>query len=57
MTVYLSNRDGDGKTNEEGHLRLLSKILSGQVLGSDSLKVIENSPLGLSVIVQEGLIS
>lgn len=54
MTVYLSNRDGDGKTNEEGHLRLLSKILEGQVLGADSLKVTQNSPLGLSVLVQAG---
>lgn len=54
MTVYLSNRDGDGKTNEEGHLRLLSKVLEGEVLTSADLEVSQNSPLGLSVIVSAG---
>lgn len=54
MTVYLSNRDGDGKTNEEGHLRLLSKVLEGQVLTPSDLEVTENDPLGLTVLVQIG---
>lgn len=54
MTVYLSNRDGLGKTNEEGHLRLLSKVLEGEVLSSNDLKVTQNSPLGLSVLVSAG---
>lgn len=54
MTIYLSNRDGDGKTNEEGHLRLLSRILTGDVLAPTDLQVTQNSPLGLSVIVKKG---
>jgi microcystin-dependent protein len=54
MTVYLSNRDGNGKTNEEGHYRLLSRMTEGQALESDDLLVVQNSPLGLSVLVQAG---
>ena len=54
MTVYLSNRDGDGKTNEEGHYRLLSKILNGQVLGDTDLQVVENTSLDMSVLVKAG---
>jgi microcystin-dependent protein len=54
MTVYLSNRDGNGKTNEEGHYRLLSKMTTGQALTSTDVKVTENSPLALSVLVQPG---
>lgn len=54
MTVYLSNRDGNGKTNEEGHYRLQTKILTGQVLGANALKVTQNSPLGMSVLVGAG---
>ena len=54
MTVYLSNRDGNGKTNEEGHYRLLSKVLSGKVVASADLQVTQNSPLGLSVLVNSG---
>ena len=54
MTVYLSNRDGDGKTNEEGHLRLLSKVLIGEVLTPADLAVSENSPLAMSVLVAAG---
>ena len=54
MTVYLTNRDGNGKTNEEGHYRLVSKILSGQVMTANDLKVIENTTPNMSVIVQAG---
>lgn len=54
MTVYLSNRDGNGKTNEEGHYRLLSKVLTGKVVASADLQVTQNSPLGLSVLVNSG---
>lgn len=54
MTIYLSNRDGDGKTNEEGHFRLLSQVLDGQVLGNTRLEVSENTSLGMSVLVQPG---
>lgn len=54
MTVYLTNRDGNGKTNEEGHYRLMSKLLSGQVLTANDLKVIENTTPNMSVIVKAG---
>lgn len=54
MTVFLSNRDGNGKTNEEGHYRLQTRILSGFNLETNDLKVTENSPLGLSVLVSAG---
>lgn len=55
MTVYLTNRDGSGKTNEEGHYKLLGSILSGNVQASTSLQVIQNSPLGMSVLVKSGI--
>lgn len=54
MTIYLSNRDGNGKTSEEGHYKLQTSVFSGNVLGSDSLKVKQNSPLGRSVLVSSG---
>ena len=54
MALYLSNRDGDGKTNEEGHYRLLSRILDGAVLLDSDLKVTESSTIGLQVDVQPG---
>lgn len=54
MTLYLSNRDGNGKTNEEGHYRLLSKVLAGEVLTSTDLQVTENSPLAMNVLVKAG---
>lgn len=54
MTVYLSNRDGNGKTNEEGHYRLLSDSLQGQVLGANSLKVVESNTPAMNVVVSPG---
>lgn len=54
MTLYLSNRDGDGKTSEEGHYRLQTQILTNDVLGSSSLQVTQNSPVGMSVLVGTG---
>jgi hypothetical protein len=53
MTLYVSNRDGNGKTDEIGHYRLPSNITSGAVL-FPGLTVTQNSPLGLSVIVNTG---
>lgn len=52
MTRLLSNRDG-GKTNEEGHYRFPLNAWSGNVLG-DGLNVTQNSPLGMSVLVNDG---
>lgn len=54
MTLFLSNRDGDGKTSEEGHYRLQTEVFSGDVLQADSMKVTQNSPTGMSVLVQPG---
>lgn len=52
MAVYLSNRDG-GKTDEEGHYRFQNNVWSGNVIGNGVL-VTENSPLGMSVLVNDG---
>lgn len=56
MTLYLSNRDGDGKTNEEGHYRFQTKTWSGNVIvgSGDDLAVTQNSPLGMSVVIGTG---
>ena len=54
MTLYLSNRDGNGKTSEEGHFRLPTKILTGDVYDATALAVTQNSPLALSVLVAPG---
>ena len=54
MTVYLSNRDGNGKTSEEGHYKFQTAVWSGSVLGSTALAVTQNSPLGMSVIISAG---
>lgn len=54
MTLYLSNRDGNGKTSEEGHYRLQTALLTGNTLQSTSLAVTQNSPTGLSVLVAPG---
>lgn len=54
MSIYLSNRDGDGKTNEEGHYRLQTRIFEGFNLYQDDLKVVETSPLSMSVWVSPG---
>lgn len=51
MATYLSNRDG-GKTNEEGHYRFEVKSFTGNV--NNGLKVIQNNPLSMSVLVEAG---
>lgn len=52
MAVYLSNRDG-GRTDEQGHYRFQNNVWNGNVIGSGAL-VTENSPLGMSVLVNDG---
>jgi len=52
--IYLSNRDGNGKTSEEGHYRLQTRMLKGFSLLPDDLKVIENSPVAMNVKVSIG---
>lgn len=54
MTIYLSNRDGNGKTSEEGHYKFQTAVFAGNVLGANALKVRQNSPLGRNVIVGAG---
>lgn len=52
MSTFLSNRDG-GLTNEEGHYRFQTNVWDGEVIGN-GLEVTENSPLGMSVLVNGG---
>lgn len=54
MTLYLSNRDGNGKTSEEGHYKFQTSVFDGNVLGSTALQVTQNSPTGMSVLVAAG---
>lgn len=54
MTIYLSNRDGDGKTSEEGHYKFQTAVFTGNVLGATALLVKQNSPLGMNVLVSAG---
>lgn len=51
MTTYTSNRDG-GLTDEEGHYKFQTQVWNGNV--ADGLLVTENSPLGMSVLVNGG---
>ena len=54
MTIYLSNRDGNGKTSEEGHYKFPTSVFSGNVLGSTDLQVTQNSPAAMNVLVLPG---
>lgn len=54
MTLYLSNRDGNGKTNEEGHYKFTTAVFVGNVLDDASLKVTQNSTPNMSVLVAAG---
>jgi hypothetical protein len=54
MTLYLSNRDGLGKTSEEGHYRLQTQVFSGDVLNTTALQVTQNSPTGMSILIAPG---
>lgn len=52
--LYLSNRDGSGKTSEEGHYRLQTQVFTGDVLNSTAVQVTQNSPTGMSVLIAPG---
>jgi hypothetical protein len=54
MTLYLSNRDGNGKTNEEGHYKFSTNAFTGNVLTATDLVVSQQSPLALGVNVAPG---
>lgn len=56
MTLYLSNRDGNGKTSEEGHYKFQTGVWAGSTLYDSAFKVTQNSPLNLSVLVSSGQI-
>lgn len=56
MTLYLSNRDGNGKTSEEGHYKFQTAVWAGAVLGASAFQVTQNSPLGRNVLVGVGQI-
>lgn len=54
MTLYLSNRDGNGKTNEEGHYKLPLNAWNGTVLNAAACLVTQQSPLALGVKIAPG---
>lgn len=54
MALYLSNRDGNGKTDEEGHYKFPVNAFVGNVLNSADLVVTQQSPLALGVTVAPG---
>jgi len=54
MAIYLSNRDGDGKTNEEGHYKFQTFFYDGNVATPNDLKVTQNDPANLTVLVAPG---
>lgn len=54
MTIYLSNRDGNGKTSEEGHYKFQTAVYQGNVLGENDCKVSETTPASLQVSVSVG---
>lgn len=54
MAIYLSNRDGLGQTNEQGHFKFPTVLFDGAVVGPDSVEVTQNSPLGMSVLIAPG---
>lgn len=51
MGTFVQNIDG-GKTNQEGHYRLQTKVWTGNVLSG--LTVSQSGTLGMSVVVAEG---
>lgn len=54
MTMYVSNRDGNGKTDEEGHYKFPLNAFSGNVLNANDLVVTQQSPVALGVAVAPG---
>lgn len=52
--MYLSNRDGNGKTSEEGHFRIQTNILSGDILQASALSVSPTVPVSMNVLVSPG---
>lgn len=53
MALYLSNRDGNGKTSEEGHYKFQVNAYTGNVLGT-GLQVTQQTTPALGVKVSAG---
>lgn len=54
MTIYLSNRDGNGKTSEEGHYRFQNSAYKGMTIESTSLQVTQNYTANMSILIAPG---
>lgn len=52
MSTYVSNRNGSGATDEQGHYRFQTKVWNGSVLSGLGVK--QNSPLARNVLVPAG---
>ena len=52
MATYLSNRNSDGKTDENGHFRLPLKLVDGEIL--EGLEVTANSTPNMTVNISKG---
>lgn len=53
MATYLSNRDGGGYTNENGHFRLPLKMLDGEVFSGFEVKQTSSASLQIQVTAGE----
>lgn len=51
MATYVSNRN-DGETDEQGHYRFQTQVITGNVLTGFAVK--QNSPLAMNVLVPSG---
>lgn len=53
MATYISNRDGLGKTDEEGHYRLINKVLTGNV-ANNGFQVTQDTGSNMNIIISAG---
>lgn len=54
MTLYLSNRDGNGKTSEEGHFKFPVNTYTGNILTATDLVVSQQTPAAMGVSISPG---
>lgn len=54
MTLYLSNRNGNGKTDEEGHFKFPVNAFTGNVLNATDLITTQQDTLAMGVKVTAG---
>jgi len=54
MPIYLSNRDGNGKTSEEGHYKFPVNAFVGNILQSTDLIVTQLDTIGMGVKITPG---